>query len=61
LEKYWTGSRVKPNAKKELSNNYQFLNDKLQKADLEKILSDIKKQPTLLESKLEQDLEKDNI
>lgn len=29
--------------------------------DLEKILSDIKKQPVLLESELEQDLEKDNI
>lgn len=33
LEKYWSGSRVKPNAKKEPSNNYQFLNDKLQKAE----------------------------
>lgn len=29
--------------------------------DLEKILSDIKKQPVLLESELEQDLETDNI
>ncbi|WP_128572413.1 hypothetical protein [Chryseobacterium sp. P1-3] len=29
--------------------------------DLEKILSDIKKQPVLLESELEQDLEKDNM
>ncbi|MEJ5106425.1 hypothetical protein [Chryseobacterium sp. MYb328] len=29
--------------------------------DLEKILSDIKKQPILLESRLEKDLEKDNI
>ncbi|WP_312297972.1 phage integrase SAM-like domain-containing protein [Chryseobacterium sp.] len=33
LEKYWDGSRVKPNSKRESSNNYQFINDKLQKAE----------------------------
>lgn len=33
LEKYWDGSRVKPNSKREPSNNYQFINDKLQKAE----------------------------
>ncbi len=33
MEKYWNGSRVKPNGKKEPSNNYQFINDSLQKAE----------------------------
>lgn len=33
LEKFWDGSRVKPNSKKEPNNNYQFINDKLQKAE----------------------------
>ncbi|MFP3598217.1 phage integrase SAM-like domain-containing protein [Chryseobacterium sp. SIMBA_029] len=33
LEKYWDGSRVKPNAKRETSNNYQFINDKLQNTE----------------------------
>ena len=32
-EIYWTGSRVKPNLKKEESNNYQFINDELQKIE----------------------------
>ena len=32
-EKYWDGYRVKPNAKNDVSNNYQFINDKLQKAE----------------------------
>lgn len=33
LEKYWDGSRVRPNGKREPSNNYQFINDNLQKAE----------------------------
>ena len=32
-ENYWTGSRVKPNLKKEEDNNYQFINDELQKIE----------------------------
>ena len=32
-EIYWTGSRVKPNLKKEEDNNYQFINDELQKIE----------------------------
>lgn len=32
-ESYWLGSRVKPNLKKEESNNYQFINDELQKIE----------------------------
>lgn len=32
-EPYWTGSRVKPNLKKEEDNNYQFINDELQKIE----------------------------
>jgi integrase len=32
-ESYWTGSRIKPNLKKEESNNYQFINDELQKIE----------------------------
>lgn len=32
-EIYWTGSRVKPNLKKEENNNYQFINDELQKIE----------------------------
>lgn len=32
-EIYWTGSRVKPNLKKEENNNYQFINDELQKVE----------------------------
>lgn len=28
---YWTGSRLRPNWKKEESNNYQFINEELQK------------------------------
>ncbi|KVV13403.1 site-specific integrase [Flavobacterium sp. TAB 87] len=32
-ESYWTGSRVKPNLKKEEDNNYQFINDELQKIE----------------------------
>lgn len=38
-EIYWTGSRVKPNLKKEEDNNYQFINDELQK--IESKISDI--------------------
>lgn len=30
---YWTGSRVKPNLKKEEDNNYQFINDELQRIE----------------------------
>ena len=30
---YWTGSRVKPNLKKEENNNYQFINDELQRIE----------------------------
>jgi len=33
LEKYWDGSRVKPNLKKEPSNNYHPINDELQKTE----------------------------
>jgi site-specific recombinase XerD len=32
-EKYWDGSRVKPNLKKEPSNNYHHINDELQKVE----------------------------
>jgi integrase len=32
-ELYWTGSRIKPNLKKEESNNYQFINDELQRIE----------------------------
>ena len=32
-EIYWTGSRVKPNLKKEENNNYQFINDELQRIE----------------------------
>lgn len=32
-EIYWTGSRVNPNLKKEESNNYQFINDELQRIE----------------------------
>ena len=32
-ELYWTGSRIKPNLKKEDSNNYQFINDELQRIE----------------------------
>lgn len=30
---YWTGSRLRPNLKKEESNIYQFINDELQKIE----------------------------
>lgn len=32
-EIYWNGSRVKPNLRKEDNNNYQFINDELQKIE----------------------------
>lgn len=32
-EQYWTGSRVKPNLKKEKNNNYQFINDEPQRIE----------------------------
>ena len=32
-EQYWTGSRIKPNLKKEENNNYQFINDELQRIE----------------------------
>jgi integrase len=32
-EKYWTGSRIKPNLKKEENNRYQFINDELQRIE----------------------------
>lgn len=40
LENHWTGYRVKPNLKKESSNNYQLINDDLQKIEdkVQKIL-----------------------
>lgn len=40
LENHWTGHRVKPNLKKESSNNYQLINDDLQKLEdkVQKIL-----------------------
>ena len=33
LENHWTGRRVKPNLKKETENNYQLINDDLQKIE----------------------------
>ena len=33
LENHWTGHRVKPNLKKEAENNYQLINDDLQKIE----------------------------
>lgn len=38
-ELYWTGSRIKPNLKKEENNNYQFINDELQ--NIESKVNDI--------------------
>jgi integrase len=38
-EIYWTGSRIKPNLKKEENNNYQFINDELQ--SIESKINDI--------------------
>lgn len=38
-ESYWTGSRVKPNLRKEENNNYQFINDELQ--NIESRINDI--------------------
>ena len=38
-EIYWNGSRVKPNLKKEIDNNYQFINDELQ--SIESRINDI--------------------
>lgn len=32
-ELHWTGSRVKPNLKREQNNNYQFINDELQRIE----------------------------
>ncbi|UZT96307.1 T9SS type A sorting domain-containing protein [Chryseobacterium fluminis] len=33
LENHWTGHRVKPNLKKETDNNYQLINDDLQRIE----------------------------